>query len=91
MKRAEKTAALAQRASWTKEHWAPFFSEMPHRITSVGSLRSPFAIIARTADNSATFSALDVSDTPRLLGDEPSQEMNFTIEELPLSVVTDEA
>jgi hypothetical protein len=54
-------------------------------------LRSPFATIARTADNSATFSALDVSDTPRLLGDEPSQEMNFTFEELPLSVVTDEA
>jgi hypothetical protein len=70
MKRAEKTAALAQRASWTKKHWAPFFSEMPHRITSLGSLRSPFAIIARTADNSATFFGLDGSDTPRLLGDD---------------------
>ena len=70
MKHAEKTAALAQRASWTKEHWAPFFSEMPHRITSVGSLRSPFAIIARTADNSATFFGLDGSDTHKLLGDD---------------------
>jgi hypothetical protein len=70
MKHAEKTAALAQRTSWTKKHWAPFFSEMPHRITSLGSLRSPFAIIARTADNSATFFGLDVPDTPRLLGDD---------------------
>jgi hypothetical protein len=37
---AGKTAALAQRMSWTEKHWTPFFSEMPLRTLSSGSLRN---------------------------------------------------
>ena len=45
-----------------------FFSEMPLRIPSLGSLQSPYAIITRTAANSASFSAVDVSVTDHGLG-----------------------
>jgi len=90
MKRAEKAAALAQRASWTKMHWTPFFSEMPHRISSLGSSRNPFAIIARTACNSATFAELDQSLKDSRLGDEPRQELNFSMEKPVPSTAMDE-
>jgi hypothetical protein len=40
MKPADKAAALAQRMSWTKKHWVPFFSDMPLRTPSLGSLRN---------------------------------------------------
>jgi hypothetical protein len=63
MKRAEKAAALEQRISWTKMHWVPFFSDMPFRTMRLGCLRTPFAIIARAAENSARFSELGVSET----------------------------
>jgi hypothetical protein len=90
MERAEKTAALEQRASWTKKHWTPFFSDMPHRITSLGSLRNPFAIIARPAENSATFSALDTATTNQLPSHEHGQELSFTIRKLSTSAVLEE-
>jgi hypothetical protein len=69
---ADKTAALAQRVSWTEEHWAPFFSDMPYRIPSLGSLRNPFGIIARKAENSAIFAAIGFSEIHHLLTDEPA-------------------
>ena len=40
MKPADKAAALAQRMSWTEKHWVPFFSDMPLRTPSLGSLRN---------------------------------------------------
>jgi hypothetical protein len=80
MEPAEKIATLEQRISWTKKHWIPFFSEMPLYITSLGSVRSPFAFISRAAVNSATFSALDESDLNIQLGDDPQRGLNFTTE-----------
>jgi hypothetical protein len=77
---ADKAAALAQRVSWTEAHWAPFFSDMPYRIPSLGSLRNPFGIIARKAENSAIFSATDVSETHHLLTDESA--LSAAMEEL---------
>lgn len=91
MELAEKTAALEQRMSWTKQHWTLFFSEMPLRIMSLGCLSAPLAVISKTAENSATFSALDVSDSDKLLGDELPQGLNFTIGKPALSVVGDDA
>jgi hypothetical protein len=90
MELAEKTAALGQRMSWTKKHWVPFFSEMPLRIRSLGSLSDPSAIIPKTAENSASFSALDVSDSDKLLGYELPQGLNFTIGKPALLVVGDD-
>ena len=68
MESAEKTTTLERRTSWATEHWRIFFSEMPLRTPSLGSLQSPYAIITRTAANSATFSAVDVSVTDHGLG-----------------------
>ena len=44
MKPADKAAALAQRMSWTEKHWVPFFSDMPLRTPSLGSLRNTFPV-----------------------------------------------
>jgi hypothetical protein len=89
MERAETIAALAQRASWTKKHWTPFFSEMPLRMLSSGSLRCPSAVIARTAENSATFSALEVSTLKKMLDYENIQEMMGENENSAVSAVVD--
>ncbi len=86
MERAETIAALEQRASWTKKHWTPFFSEMPLRILSLGSLRSPCAVIARRAENSAIFSALDGLDAQKRLNDERGQVLIFADEKPALPV-----
>ena len=86
MERAETIAALTQRASWTKKHWTPLFSEMPLRILSLGSLRSPFAVIARTAENSAIFSALDGLDAQKRLNDERGEVLIFADEKPALPV-----
>jgi hypothetical protein len=44
MKPADRVAALAQRMSWTEKHWVPFFSGMPLRTPSLGSLRNTFPV-----------------------------------------------
>ncbi len=75
MESAEKTTTLERRTSWATEHWRIFFSEMPLRTPSLGSLQNPHAIITRTAANSASFSAVDVSVTDHGLGNESSQEL----------------
>lgn len=90
MERAETIAALEQRASWTKKHWKPFFSEMPLRILSLGSLRSPFAVIARRAENSATFSAHEVSALKKIVDCENIQEMRSANENAALLALVDE-
>ena len=74
MESAEKTTTLERRTSWATEHWGVFFSEMPLRAPSLGSLQSPYAINTRTAANSALFSAVDVSVTDHSLANESSQE-----------------
>ena len=89
MEYSEKTAVLAQRASWTAIHWAPFFSEMPLRMLSSGSLRYPSAVIARTAENSATFSALEVSTLKKMLDYENIQEIMGENENAAVSAVVD--
>ena len=76
MESAEKTTTLERRTSWATEHWRIFFSEMPLRTPSLEeALKSPFAIITRTAANSASYSAVDVSVTDQGLGNESSQEL----------------
>ena len=90
MERAETIAALAQRASWTKKHWTPFFSEMPLRMLSSGSLRCPSAVIARTAENSATFSALEASTLKKMFDCENIQELRSTNENAALLAEVDE-
>jgi hypothetical protein len=90
MERAETIAALEQRASWTKKHWTPFFSEMPLRILSLGSLLSPSAVIARPAENSATFSALEASALKKMFDCENIQELRSTNENAALLAVVDE-
>ena len=59
MATAEETTSIEIRTGWANEHWRLFFSEMPLRITSLGSLLNPTAIILRTAENDVTFSAHD--------------------------------
>ena len=86
---ADKAAALAQRMSWTEKHWTPFFSEMPLRTLSSGLLRYPSAVIARTAENSATFSALEVSTLKKMLDYENIQEMMGENENAAVSAVVD--
>ena len=86
---ADKAAALAQRMSWTEKHWTPFFSEMPLRTLSSGSLRYPSAVIVRTAEDSATFSALEVSNLKKMLDYENIQEMMGENENAAVSAVVD--
>jgi len=89
MEPAEKITALEQRASWTKKHWTPFFSEMPLRTLSSGSLRCPSAVIARPAENSATFSAHEISNLKKMLDYENIQELRSATENAALSAVVD--
>jgi hypothetical protein len=89
MEYSEKTAVLAQRVSWTAVHWAPFFSEMPLRMLSLGSVRCPSAVIARPAENSATFSALEVFTLKKMLDYENIQELRSAKENAALSAVVD--
>lgn len=67
MATAEETMSIEIRTSWANEHWRLFLSEMPLRTPSLGSSWNPMAIILRTAENSAIFSANDVPDTNKLL------------------------
>ena len=89
MEPAEKTTVLEQRAFWTKKHWTPFFSDMPLRILSSGSLRCPSAVIARPAENSATFSAHEVSALKKIVDCENIQELRSAKENAALSAVVD--
>ena len=75
MEPAEKATALEQRIFWTQKHWTPFFSDMPPRILSSGSIRCPSAVIARPAENSATFSAHEVSALKKIVDCENIQEL----------------
>jgi hypothetical protein len=75
MEPAEKATALEQRVSWTNKHWTPFFSDMPLRTLSSGSLRCPSAVIAIPAENSATFSAHEISNLKKMLDYENIQEL----------------
>jgi hypothetical protein len=89
MEPAEKITVLEQRAFWTKKHWTPFFSEMPLRILSSGSLRCPSAVIARPAENSATFSPHEISNLKKMLDYENIQELRSAKENAVLSAVVD--
>ena len=89
MEPAEKAAALEQRAFWTKKHWTPFFSDMPLRILSPGSLRCPSAVIARPAENSATFSAHEVSTLKKIVDCENIQELRSVNDDAALSAVVE--
>jgi len=89
MEYSEKTAVLAQRASWTAIHWAPFFSEMPLRMLSLGSVRCPSAVIARPAENSATFSAHEVSALKKIVDCENIQELKSVNDDAALLAVVD--
>jgi hypothetical protein len=62
---------------------------MPLRTLSSGSLRYPSAVIARTAENSATFSALEVSTLKKMLDYENIQEMMGENENAAVSAVVD--
>ena len=89
MEPAEKATALEQRIFWTQKHWTPFFSDMPPRILSSGSIRCPSAVIARPAENSATFSALEVFTLKKMLDYENIQELRSAKENAALSAVVD--
>ena len=89
MEPAEKITVLEQRAFWTKKHWTPFFSDMPLRILSPGSLRCPSAVIARPAENSAIFSAHEISNLKKMLDYENIQELRSATENAALSAVVD--
>jgi len=89
MEYSEKTAVLAQRASWTAIHWAPFFSEMPLRMLSLGSVRCPSAVIARPAENSATFSAHEVSTLKKIVDCENIQELKSVNDDTALLAVVE--
>ena len=89
MEPAEKATALEQRIFWTQKHWTPFFSDMPPRILSSGSIRCPSAVIARTADNSATFSALEVSTLKKMFDCENIQELKSVNDDTALLAVVE--
>ena len=89
METAEKATALEQRIFWTQKHWTPFFSDMPPRILSSGSIRCPSAVIARPAENSATFSAHEVSALKKIVDCENIQEMMGENENAAVSAVVD--
>ena len=80
MKSAERTTALQKRVLLANKHWGLFFSKLPYRAMGFRSLGdAPLEIIARTAENMAAISAVDLSITNNLLGDEPSQELTFAL------------
>jgi hypothetical protein len=89
MEPAEKATALEQRAFWTKKHWTPFFSDMPPRILSSGSIRCPSAVIARPAENSATFSAHEVSALKKIVDCENIQELKSVNDDAALLAVVE--
>jgi len=89
MEPAEKITVLEQRAFWTKKHWTPFFSDMPLRILSSGSLRCPSAVIARPAENSATFSAHEVSALKKIVDCENIQELKSVNDDTALLAIVE--
>jgi hypothetical protein len=79
MESAEKTTTLETRASWAKEHWGLFFSDLPLRIPNLECSRGSLAIIPGTAANSPTFAALYLFAANKLLADTCSQDQSITV------------
>jgi hypothetical protein len=89
MEPAEKATALEHRIFWTQKHWTPFFSDMPPRILSSGSIRCPSAVIARPAENSATFSAHEVSALKKIVDCENIQELKSVNDDTALLAIVE--